>query len=438
MYIDLNLFESNIKGVKLLTTPNSLKVAVVSDLHFVNSANIKDSSHHSWLIFNSDGTLNNKFWSSLIDKIEQDNIKADILVCPGDITTHAEGSALTFAWNKLNELAKVLGCSILATATGNHDVNSRGKELSNIIRDLEKDQSLVENLKQLEPPYPLVNLVTPSPEADHLNRIQYFGSDFLHLSNNEKYNLVVLNSCASHTNDPTSYERGYVSLSTHEWLENSLKGKFDPRQKKLGIMVCHHHPILHADHGIGTYDFMKGGHELLQMLNKYGNWIVIHGHKHHAKLSYFADGSKNTVVFSAGTLSHHKDHLGDDFANQFYVMDIDQTKNKGIAKGTFDVYSWQGSHWAHSKRRKDGVYTGVGFGEVGCLEELAEKISKIVNPITGTDWKQVIEQFPELKNRLPKDIDHLEANLQAYDIDITINANGEIKKLEKSEAQYEV
>ncbi|HCG9193019.1 TPA: metallophosphoesterase [Vibrio parahaemolyticus] len=416
-----------------LTTQGSLKIAVVSDLHFVNSDRITDSRYHSWLIFEPDGTMKNGFWSSLLEKIEKDKITADILICPGDITTHAEGSALKFAWSKLNELAEALGCSQLATATGNHDVNSRGIAVENPIRDLDKDQSLVENLKQLTPAYPLVDLQTPSDKVSHVNRVQYFGADFLHSSKNELFNLVILNSCSSHTNDPTSYERGYVSASTHQWLESSLKEKYIPSNKKLGILVCHHHPILHSDHNIGTYDFMKGGNELLQMLNKYGNWIVIHGHKHHARLSYYADGSKNTVVFSAGTLSHHKDHLGDDFTNQFYVLDIDITKTKGIPKGTLDVYSWQANHWALSRRQKDGVFTGVGFGEVGCLEELAEEISKKVHPVTGLEWNDLLEAFPQLKYRLPKDLEHLEANLQAYNIDITTNADGEFAKLEKSE-----
>jgi hypothetical protein len=416
-----------------LSSPSSLKVAVVSDLHFANSEKIQDSRSHSWLIFEPDGSMKSVFWSSLLKKIKEDNLTADILVCPGDITTHAEGSALKYAWERLNELAQALGCSILATATGNHDVNSRVKPLNNPIRDLDKDHSLVENLKQLAPAYPLVNLKSPCEIAAHENRIKYFGADFLFIPDDEQYNLVILNSCASHTNSAESYERGYVSTSTHQWLEDALKAHYNPQRKKVGILVCHHHPILHSDHNIGTYDFMKGGNELLQMLNKYGNWIVIHGHKHHAKLSYFADGSRNTVVFSAGTLSHHKDELGDDFTNQFYLIDIDSSKTRGVPKGTMSVYSWQANHWALSKRRKDGIFTGVGFGEVGCLEELADDISQEVHPITGLSWDNLLKMFPQLNFRLPKDLEHLESHLQALNIDITTNTDGEFAKLEKSE-----
>ncbi|KAB2824223.1 metallophosphoesterase family protein [Aliivibrio finisterrensis] len=411
----------------------SLKVAVVSDLHFVNSDKVKDGSRHSWLTFNGEKGLTNNFWQSLIDKVKSDSISADILVCPGDITTHSEKSALQFAWKKLNELANTLGCEILVAATGNHDVNSRGFELHNVIRELDKDHCLVEDLKQLSPIYPLVHLNKNESMSDHINRIHYFGSNFL-FSQTESYNLITLNSCSNHTNNPVAYEKGFVSKSTHQWLESTLQAHFDNQNKKLGLLVCHHHPIQHPNYNLGSYDFMNGGVELLEMLNRYGNWIVIHGHKHHGKISYFSDGSKRTVVFAAGTLSCHKESLGDDFANQFYVMDIDPKKTRGTPQGVLDVYSWQGNHWGLSKRRNDGVFTGVGFGFVGCLEELAEDIANIVAPVTGTTWNDIIEKFPNIKHCVPKDLKHLEQNLLEYNIDFIMNDSGEIEKLEKTEA----
>ncbi|KZN57700.1 hypothetical protein N474_25675 [Pseudoalteromonas luteoviolacea CPMOR-2] len=411
---------------------SSLKIAVVSDLHFVNSSVNSNSKNHSWLTFDSEGNFTNNFWSTLIGKIEQDSIKADILVCPGDITTHAEGTALKFAWGKLNELAKKLDCKLLATATGNHDVNSRGLQISNPVRDLDQDHSLVENLKQLSPEYPLVDLSNPNSPQSHEDRINYFGSNFL-FSPYEDFNLVILNSCANHINDTSAFEKGFVSQSTHAWLEMALHEHFDPKKKKLGILVCHHHPIQHSDHKLGTYDFMNGGTQLIEMLNKYGNWIIIHGHKHHGKLSYHMDGgSKKTVVFAAGTLSSHKEELGDNFTNQFYVIDMG-LKSKGTPKGTLDVYSWQGNHWALSKRREDGIFTGVGFGDVGCLESLAEDIASKVQLVTGTEWSTIVEQFSEIKHCVPKDFEHLERNLQALGVDIITNQSGEIGKLEKSE-----
>ncbi|MEH6457188.1 MAG: hypothetical protein V7749_12735 [Cocleimonas sp.] len=412
----------------------SLKVAVVSDLHFVSSEKVKDGNSHSWLSFDTNGKFNDGFWSNLLAKIHTEGIHADILICPGDITTHAEPKALEFAWKKLNELAKVLKCDLLVTATGNHDVSSRPAPLKNVIRDLDHNISMVENLKLLEPPYPLVNLIKNDDELAQKNRIHYFGSDFLIHNESEHYRLVVLNSCGTHSSDPADYERGSISESTLTWLEKSLKTMNCSKNKKLGILVCHHHPILHPDQNLGTYDFMKGGTRLLEMLNNYGNWIVVHGHKHHAKLSYHSVASKKSVVFAAGTLSAHKKTLGDGFANQFYIINTDLTQKRGTPKGTLDVYSWQANCWSLSKRTKDGVFTGVGFGDIGCLEEMAEHIEKQLVSLTSTPWDDIVELFPKLKHMVPLDFKHLIANLQDLNVDVNFSADHELESLERTKA----
>lgn len=414
---------------------NVLKVAVVSDLHFVHTDHVQNSDNHSWLTFNTDGSLNSSFWENLLAKIRTDNVNADILVCPGDITTNAEPEALKFAWEKLNLLAAELGCKILATATGNHDVTSRLAEIANPIRDLDKDGSLVEHLKLLSPNYPLVNLIESDEEKAHYQRVHYFGSNFLVHDEHDKYRLIVLNSCGSHTSAQADYERGFVSESTRVWLDEYLVNLKSKQNKKLGILVCHHHPILHPDHDLGTYDFMSGGSQLLDMLNEHGNWIIIHGHKHHAKITYHMSGSKKSVVFAAGTLAAHKKSLGTHFANQFYIMNVELDKQKGTPQGTLDVYSWQANSWSLSKRTNDGIYTGVGFGEIGCLEDLADKIASSLPPLGKEDWHNIVKQHNCMKYCVPQDLKFLESHLRERHIDIIKSADSEIEFLERSKGE---
>ncbi|MEI8648248.1 metallophosphoesterase [Paraglaciecola sp. Hal342] len=199
---------------------NPLGIAVASDLHFVSENNVNDGDYHSWLSFQADKSFNNLFWKNLLEKIDADNITADILVCPGDITTHAEPIALKFAWEKLLELAKALDCKLLATATGNHDVKSRPSELNNVIRDLNQNDNLLENLKLLDPPYPFVDL-NDTTQA-HSNRVHYFGTDYL-LYETDNYRVLIINSCSSHSADQKEYERGSVSESTMNWIKLDLQ-----------------------------------------------------------------------------------------------------------------------------------------------------------------------------------------------------------------------
>jgi 3',5'-cyclic AMP phosphodiesterase CpdA len=406
---------------------NPLRIAVASDLHFVSENNVNDGDYHSWLSFQADKSFNNLFWKNLLEKIDADNITADILVCPGDITTHAEPIALKFAWEKLLELAKALDCKLLATATGNHDVKSRPSELNNVIRDLNQNDNLLENLKLLDPPYPFVDL-NDTTQA-HSNRVHYFGTDYL-LYETDNYRVLIINSCSSHSADQKEYERGSVSESTMNWIKLDLQRINNKR--KLGILICHHHPIQHSEHNLGSYDFMRGGTELLDMLNSNGRWIVIHGHKHHAKLNYYSSGSKKAVVFAAGTLSAHKHTLGADFTNQFYVLNVNTEKERGTPVGNVDVYSWQGSKWANSRRTCDGIYTGVGFGEPGCLDTIAENISRNVKGPVSVPWNVIVEKVPKLKECVPQDIKHIKEYLLEFNIDMNLTAETEIHSLERS------
>lgn len=179
---------------------------------------------------------------------------------------------------------------------------------------------------------------------------------------------------------------------------------------------------------------MQRGTELLALLNKYGDWIVIHGHKHHAKISYSAGGSKRSVVFAAGTLSSHKALLGEDgFQNQFYILRIHKTKIRGGLKGTVQAWSWKGNQWSISKSIKDGIFTGVGFGLENCIEDLAERISNDVSNPIPVDWEKLKETHDDLNYLMPTDYEHLKEELSNFDIDINYNDDGEIESLSKTE-----
>jgi Icc-related predicted phosphoesterase len=407
-----------------------LKIAVVSDLHFQPKSLIQDNGKSSWLTIESN-TINNNFWDSFTDVIRDDNITADLLLCPGDITTYANKEGLHFAWQKLNELRELLKCEVLAAATGNHDVQSRPKLITNEIRDLNQVNDLTENLKNLVPTYPLVEMNGCEQKA-HERRVHYFGTDYIIYDENEDYRLVIFNSCSRHTSKPSDHERGHISKSTLDWLKNSLTKVYDPNDKKISIFVCHHHPIQHDDHNSGSYDFIQGGAKLIEELNNFGSWIIIHGHKHHAKISYHTVGSKKSVVFAAGTLSSHKDTLGVEFANQFYILSIDKNSLRGTLSGTVTAWSWMGNKWGVSKSTKDGVYTGVGFGDVGCIETLAESIScEMKELVIPLKWDELVGKFPQLRNFVPKDFQMLEMHLLHLDIDLNYNQQSEFESLER-------
>ena len=131
-------------------------------------------------------------------------------------------------------------------------------------------------------------------------------------------------------------------------------------------------------------------------------------------------------------MSSHKDTLGQDFTNQFYILNIDSDSGKGTPKGTIDTWSWHGNCWAKSKRFKDGVFTGVGFGDVGCIESLAENISDFYGEsVISKPWEDIMNKFPIIAHFVPKDFEMLRTHLNDLDIDIRFTAQSEFESIEK-------
>lgn len=101
-----------------------IKVAIASDIHafgastegtgFVSAKSDQQQPHRNALL-------------SLIEFVKKSKLRADYLLCPGDLGEKADVEGIAYAWRSLDELAKALGGAQLIATTGNHDVDSRHK-----------------------------------------------------------------------------------------------------------------------------------------------------------------------------------------------------------------------------------------------------------------------------------------------------------------------
>ncbi|MBC3877399.1 metallophosphoesterase [Undibacterium sp. FT79W] len=384
-----------------MSQPQRVKIAVVSDLHFCNQRAVGTGSEHSHIVLQRIKETGGKNpWADLQDLVRGENLRADLLLCPGDITTHAAHGPLKAAWSELIDLGEKLNVKSTACATGNHDVSSRYKDDNlNPIHDLDNPHDLFENLKMLKPDYPLhiTGEQTTSP-AGRNRRVHYFGADFV-VYEDDTVRLVVFNSCARHITENTSYERGSIAHSTLAELEIQLK---EMTATKINIFLSHHHPIVHTQDGVGTYDFIHNGDLLLERLADHGDWIVIHGHKHDGKIRY-APGSAGSspVIFSAASVGAllSTEELNK-YRNQFYMIDIELPAT-GCPRGTAQVWNWHvGRGWAKAVDTKTGLSDGVGFGEREHPDVLADMIAKELEGNTGT-WAQLVGQLNFLQYLTP-------------------------------------
>lgn len=386
-----------------------LTLALLSDMHFY-CEDSKGDVKPSWLGLKK-GQPHGSFhkddnpWTNLESLLDAKGINANLLVSPGDITTWADNHALETAWARLIELGNKLNVEAVAVATGNHDVTSRPNDVTdNVIRNLNAPTDLFENLKRLNPPYPIVDRQDASSELAHKRRIHYFGADFVVLDESSNYRVVVLNSCARHTTISEEYERGRIAETTLEWFTDYLN-EIDNKPPKINILVCHHHPIQHEDHHSGSYDFMQNGQLLIDALSEHGDWLVIHGHKHQAKLSYGAGSASAPVVFAASSFSALHEDAGYSLRNQFYLVELLLNTAGGPLKGTVSAWNWfPGLGWRESVDIKDGIFFGCGFGHRAHPDTFADQIAAQCAPKVPLPWPEVVTAIPEISFVTPKDL----------------------------------
>ena len=155
--------------------------------------------------------------------------------------------------------------------------------------------------------------------------------------------------------------------------------------------------------GLGDYDVMTNGQLLLDKLGSgdFGKWLLIHGHKHHPKLTYAAGGNSSPVVFSAGSLIRSPlSRPPKPPRNQFYVFDL---PSPTMPTPAWSVRAVPGIGQAASARTHAGPTSGLawksGFSFLRDIDVLAAKIAKKV--ITAKSWEKTVNWFPEVSYLVP-------------------------------------
>jgi len=393
-----------------MVSSETLRIAVIGDPHFYSSKE-GGRSPISHITVDSKGEFENPKpqqhpWQDLKDLLRREAISADILLCVGDITYGADRIGLKKAWKELNELALQLSVKVLVAATGNHDIMSRStaeKVGLDPVKALSESVGLFEPLKLLDPAYPIVEVKDGKTVGNRALRTKYFG-DYVALFENEECRILVLNSCCEHGADAHQHERGSFPKSAQDALLEDLGSSLTP---KINVLVCHHPPEPHSEHGLGGHDFIENGEALMKNLELHGSWLVVHGHKHHGRITYGKGTSSSPIIFAASSLGMHLDTSVDGMRNQFYCLDVGITRTTRLI-GTVQAWDWyMGLGWTRSAPKKGGIYDGCGFGPRMHAEEIALAIANMV----PCSWAQAVQTMPELRYLTPDEMKILERRL---------------------------
>ena len=395
-------------------TSRLVRVAVLSDIH----AAIPDESgfinSYASTSPNTEAATRDAILS-LEEFIKSNDLKAELIICCGDMADRANPTALNYVWDKFHRIASCLGAAPIATV-GNHDIDSRHSESDYDSRGI---------LRGLSPAYPIVGM-----SKNH----EFWSRNFTILNPIDGVRVVVLNSCAYHGVNPNpqapEYLHGRVSDFTLEDLRKALESEGEEKHS-INIFVCHHHPHKHQDIEENDYSAMIGGEKLIDLLRESNSdWIILHGHKHHPRLIRGAGGTRAPLIFGAGSLSAklHADFQGS-ARNQFYLMEFDL----GVA-GELEldmvgvIRAWDfklGKGWGRAKS-DSGLSSETGFGyALAQPNKEARIISTLVEQGGGiSKWSDVLSNLPYLRYMLPDDMNVLEVKLRDKNVEITYDQFG--------------
>lgn len=373
---------------------NNITLAVISDLHAF--ALRRDSDPPSYCDLQETDSQKHAVLG-LLEYISKHELRADVLVCPGDLCDRAEPAAMDHGWGLIQRVKTALGSSDVFVTTGNHDVDSRHDY---------NDFDAKGRLQELCPPYPF--------DDESLND-RYWSRNFVVIDRDE-YRLVVLNSSAFHgqSGKPDSVEEfrhGRVSPATTRHLVRTLQGE---GTRPLNVLLCHHHPHQQSEHDLGASDTMRGGQDLLDALDELdlGQWLIIHGHKHHPKMLNARGAADPPIVFSAGSASARLfSQLSSNVRNQFYILDlpVSEFEQHGLV-GTFDAWSWRhGIGWDRASMDEQLPGSG-GFGFRGPLGVLANRVRGHLTDVPSS-WDDLKLHLPELSYLFPADLRKLKKRL---------------------------
>lgn len=262
---------------------NAIRLAVLSDLHaYVDTSKSSNSS----LAYGNPSSETRNPLSMLIAFVKKQELRADVVVCPGDICNQADFAGFSRAWAALGELKCAMGASEVIATCGNHDLDSRYLGTSHDDPD---------------PKGELMCLNFPFDNVDATNK--FWAKNYCIVQLRPGVCAVVLNTSAYHGGKQGEIDYGRVSRRTITSITHDLKAHV---ASGAHILVCHHHLIpMQGWESKPDYQYVLKGAELLDALEEATgtSWLVIHGHRHTPRLMYGPSSSSATpIIFGAGSL----------------------------------------------------------------------------------------------------------------------------------------
>lgn len=372
-----------------------LTVAIVSDLHCHSRS--ADAGQESFLVVGQPRMPAGRHpIQALADLVTTQQWKADIVLCPGDVTNKACQAGLSQGVDYLFELERALQSSQLVCTLGNHDVQSRRK------RGCSTDT--MKFARTVHPDFPLLPHM-----AD-----QYWAKGFAFVEVDSRALVVVLNTVIDH-NDEKSAMRGSFADDRLDALDRALTQSFMHGSFPLRMAVLHHHPLLHSYINYTSEDVLANGDQLLDVLAKHRVDILVHGHKHQPRIRRHSSQGRSMIVFAAGSFSAFLRELAATTRNVFHLLAIRKRSYDSDFVATLTTWEYNhGYGWNPSGRKSAALPHVISFSGT---EVSASPVNIRDFVLSHTPAKvtaaELLEKFPEVGLMLPDESEALGRSLEA-------------------------
>ena len=382
---------------------DELKIVVISDLHYRMHPNREVRPAAT-----SRGAGDYDPVEAFVEMLRRDEVSADYVVCPGDITDRASPDGLKFGWERLKEIKALVGARHLIAATGNHEVCSR---------DDDPVHERAGNVEAAVDPLAMLQSLSDYPSS-HWNGADrswvYWGRGYEFIEDGSVLFLLINSSHFHPTMKVNEFERGRISDQTVKRLSGEIGEKIKATNAKVFIAVLHHPPVNHESlyHELGRIEMFNGS-RLVELLDRSGcPWLILHGHKHDGRLIMAQGAGSQPIVFAAGSigadLAGHQAGLYTKL--QAYVLTLDVSENPlPSLRGSVTSYAWVDNKWTLATAPRHGIPTGCGFSSPSLnVNILAEKLRTRIeeNGVEYLNLSEMQVEVPELRYLMPGQVEH--------------------------------
>lgn len=332
--------------------PN-LTIAVISDLHIGHNARSKDLCPYP-----DTQQIDEKYLDKFSEFVQSENIQANYLIIPGDITGKAHPEEFQLASEAIVRIGAMLNVpeDKILFVPGNHDKDwnalppgeedTTGVRASQMYAPLSHQDWLFERILRRSPYYMLSDPCMAVWEFDDL--------------------LVVGYNSAQHDHRNAEIHHGLVVNASLDWLDSKLS-TINTGSERIKLFLVHHHPIQYSDHlpDIPDFSVMTNAENLLNLLGKFKFDFLLHGHKH---IPHFNTHVWNLnpplVILGAGSFSNQ---LGASYnghaSNQFHLIEVEGRDNEtACTYGLLKSWSYLSGHGWQQSKKNNGICHRIGFG----------------------------------------------------------------------------